>query len=408
MKKIFVLFVIFSATILTAQKQRKFIYINSTIIKNDTSYLCYLTYKIEYKNLIFVKKDNGYLAGVELLFEVFENEKVVLRESVKNNVEVFDYEKSKSRNEFLEGFCLLKLPEGKFEIRPTLSIDNTNRDGQLPPLNLSTISDSGKTYLEPFIVNSTDSCSSSTKYKIIPHGNDVPYSINPFAIIARSESEIIKIEIWQADSLIISQNYNTELNNHFEIEECNSLLFLKNSPLKEQYFATLESFNQSLAEGEYELKVFANNDTSIYKGNVNWFNAPSSLSDPEFAIKLLSIVVEKDKVDELLDYPDEEYYTVLKQFWKELDPNKETEFNELMFEFYSRVDYAIKEFKSVNKNNGATSIMGKIFIRFGEPDNIERTYSENYKTIEIWKYTKLKKEFVFIDKNGLGNFELVK
>lgn len=77
-----------------------------------------------------------------------------------------------------------------------------------------------------------------------------------------------------------------------------------------------------------------------------------------------------------------------------------------MAEFYSRADYALENFAGITNQNGAKTDRGKIYIKFGKPDNIKRDYSQDEIVYELWTYTDIKKEFLFKDESGLGNYIL--
>ena len=77
-------------------------------------------------------------------------------------------------------------------------------------------------------------------------------------------------------------------------------------------------------------------------------------------------------------------------------------------EFYKRADYAVKEFTTLGVKNGGLSDRGIIYIRNGKPDEIKRGFNDSSLAVEIWIYSRLNKEFVFVDKTGLGNFTLGK
>ena len=50
--------------------------------------------------------------------------------------------------------------------------------------------------------------------------------------------------------------------------------------------------------------------------------------------------------------------------------------------------------------------MGRVYIQYGAPDDIERDASGGLtKPYEIWQYGRY--EFVFQDRNALGHYELV-
>jgi hypothetical protein len=76
-----------------------------------------------------------------------------------------------------------------------------------------------------------------------------------------------------------------------------------------------------------------------------------------------------------------------------------------MDEYYKRVAYAIIHFDSFV--DGWETDMGMIYIIFGAPDDIERSVlSQVQNTTEIWYYYQIQESFIFIDKDGFGNFRL--
>ncbi len=50
---------------------------------------------------------------------------------------------------------------------------------------------------------------------------------------------------------------------------------------------------------------------------------------------------------------------------------------------------------------------GKIYIKFGDPYNIERSSTELGYIMETWNYNNPNQTFIFIDKQGTGNFVLI-
>jgi GWxTD domain-containing protein len=122
---------------------------------------------------------------------------------------------------------------------------------------------------------------------------------------------------------------------------------------------------------------------------------------------MLKYIEEEEIVSNLLDEDEEDYQRVLHNFWKQYDPTPETEYNELMEEYYSRIDYAALEFRGISKQNGLSTDRGKIYIQHGKPDNVERASDTNGYVVETWIYEMLNQKFVFVDKQGTGNFILI-
>jgi GWxTD domain-containing protein len=93
------------------------------------------------------------------------------------------------------------------------------------------------------------------------------------------------------------------------------------------------------------------------------------------------------------------------QFWKDKDPTPNTEFNEEKEKFLENFQYAVSKF--LGRNN-KINIMGLIYIKYGSPDYIERgELNFDSKNYEIWYYENINRKFIFIDKYGTGEYDLV-
>lgn len=93
------------------------------------------------------------------------------------------------------------------------------------------------------------------------------------------------------------------------------------------------------------------------------------------------------------------------EFWKSKDPSPNTPKNELMIEYYRRIQTANERYS--HYIDGWKTDMGMVYIIFGEPDNIERyPFQENTKPYEVWYFYGANKEFVFVDETGFGDYRL--
>ncbi len=101
--------------------------------------------------------------------------------------------------------------------------------------------------------------------------------------------------------------------------------------------------------------------------------------------------------------------TFLDDFWKQRDPSPETGVNELKEEFEQRFAFANNHFSVVSKQKrGWNTDRGKIYLKFGKPDMVRNQRIKIGKPpLEIWVYRRSSKSFVFRDKNGEGDFELI-
>jgi GWxTD domain-containing protein len=132
------------------------------------------------------------------------------------------------------------------------------------------------------------------------------------------------------------------------------------------------------------------------------------LLNPEFAITSLKYIESDSLISKLLDADSKEYPEELQKYWHKYDPTPKTKFNELMNEYYNRIDYAMKNFAPLSGDNGADTDRGRIYIKYGMPEKIERSSNDDGKVEELWIYTKENLSFRFVDKNGTGEFPLAK
>jgi GWxTD domain-containing protein len=100
---------------------------------------------------------------------------------------------------------------------------------------------------------------------------------------------------------------------------------------------------------------------------------------------------------------------VLKTFWSRNDPTPETPENEYKDDFFNRVQVVNREFGS-EIHKGWESERGRIYLKHGQPTSIERyPATSDRKPWELWQYHHIDGgiEFIFVDKRGYGDFELV-
>lgn len=128
----------------------------------------------------------------------------------------------------------------------------------------------------------------------------------------------------------------------------------------------------------------------------------------EFAtmLEVLSYIGEQAEVDALRNLPPEQQAEGWEQFWARRDPSPDTPVNENLIEFYRRVRYAQRHFQGIGP--GWRSDMGRIYIRYGPPDQVEsQPGTATAPAMEIWYYHQPYHRFVFADREGFGRFTLL-
>jgi GWxTD domain-containing protein len=155
---------------------------------------------------------------------------------------------------------------------------------------------------------------------------------------------------------------------------------------------------------------------SIYEGNIRydmdpflynrWFyyNARYSYKDQ---IEQLRYIANQNEWKSLRKIPEEMYADAIDKYWRMHDPSPGTLRNEFRENFYQRVITADERFTIHKKLKGWKSDRGRIYIKYGEPDE---TYSEvhpidMYPYI-VWIYYSENLQFEFADTGGFGQYRL--
>ncbi|MEP7234987.1 MAG: GWxTD domain-containing protein [Ignavibacteriota bacterium] len=142
---------------------------------------------------------------------------------------------------------------------------------------------------------------------------------------------------------------------------------------------------------------------------LQWHYMPLSLENPRDAVPPLQHIASDEEFKDISNASRSEQMKKVYAFWKKQDPTTSTAFNERMDEFYRRADYAYFNFaRNSRLLDGALTDRGKIYILFGPPTNIERSFLLGEQPVEIWSYSNnVKKLIKFIDPNGHGEYKLV-
>ena len=135
-----------------------------------------------------------------------------------------------------------------------------------------------------------------------------------------------------------------------------------------------------------------------------WLDMPKSLLNLDVAINMMEFIVDDSKLRSLRRGSREDRERRFREFWAERDPDPDREYNELMVEYYRRIDYAYDNF-TTPQQPGYESDQGQVYIRNGEPDDKERTFPPNQPARELWYYGD--KVFVFEATTGFGDFRLI-
>lgn len=162
---------------------------------------------------------------------------------------------------------------------------------------------------------------------------------------------------------------------------------------------------------ETKQKASLTKNFSILGAEVERKEGVASLEDVEKFKQDVAYIATSTELDMFDQLTLEGRKRFIEEFWKKRDPTPNTPINEFQIEHYRRIIYANFNFSRTREaNDGWHTDMGRIYIRHGEPSEIERypLTAEN-KSWEQWNYNELEggAYFIFVDEDGYGVYRLV-
>jgi GWxTD domain-containing protein len=129
--------------------------------------------------------------------------------------------------------------------------------------------------------------------------------------------------------------------------------------------------------------------------------------DLDQAVAILTYVAKSSEIDQFVKADENDRKRLWEEFWKERDPTPGTPRNEYQEEYLRRFRYANDKF-GVPLTEGWRTDRGRIYILFGEPDQIDSyPFEEDRRPTEVWHYYGQARRFVFVDETGFGDYVLV-
>jgi GWxTD domain-containing protein len=345
------------------------------------------------------------------------------RDTWTDTLYVSNFEDTQTNKKYTSGALTANLTPGSYNYVLQLSMlqEINERSTQRREIDIPNLAKKEKG--EIYLINSVTETSTETVYMLmnmddnIVFGKDftalirIPnYKKNiTYTAIVKKNSGDNKSDTGSTDSL-----YNSEIPTDSFIQNAslsinknsNPELILKNAG--NFTYATVKIPSSKFDNSAYTLTIKeADSDSTVAQRNFQtyWQDMPASLYNLNIAIDMLKFIVSTDEVERISRGSDKEKEQKFRTFWESRDPTPNTVYNELMAEYYRRIDYAFNEFGTQENPLGHESDQGEVYIKFGPPDNTERTFPESGRTMEIWEYPN--RSFVFESTTGFGDFVLV-
>ena len=374
-----------------------------------------------------------YFAPIQMGIEIFEgrvrssrrnssNSTSVFRDSYLDTIYVSSFEQTRSRLQHVQGVLSTELEPGSYNYelqltraQSTQERSSTRRNIQIPAYD--TLSSAGVMLLSD--VSSNENRVTGT---FLNYGENVLYGSDYDMMILLPKSEAddeYKVEIYRmksgrSDEMVSDPTFEYTLTsddiisgtNYQMQHEPDGVTFAMDITTGGGRFGIVSVPNAGFENASYRIQILDSDDEVIGSKTVNsrWLDMPVSLLNIDVAIDMMRFIVSKSELDRLDDGSTAAKERKFREYWEQRDPTPDTEFNELMTEFYGRIDYAYRNY-TTPQMPGFELDQGQAYNLYGQPDNIERRLPTNQPTQEIWEYPN--RTLVFEATSGFGDFELV-
>ncbi|MDY0151642.1 MAG: GWxTD domain-containing protein [Candidatus Cloacimonas sp.] len=209
----------------------------------------------------------------------------------------------------------------------------------------------------------------------------------------------------EIEQVILRQSFSLDLDSlRINIDKQQLMVTLPQSPIE----LDLKPYLPSTAQNTLKL--------TMYEKNVHYALEPFFFS-PWYSYSLrysiadqlaqLRYIATQNEWQVLRQIPADKQAQAIESYWKANDSSPGTVRNETREKFYQRVLRADEQFTIHKKLQGWNSDRGRIYIKYGEPDEINTEVHPigRYPNI-TWTYYKQNKEFYFADLKGYGQYLL--
>ncbi len=354
--------------------------------------------------LQFIKQgENEFKAQYEISIELLDDHENYLEgKTITNSITVTTFEETNSNKFKNTGLVKFIVRPGDYSLRIELTdLDTQKRMTQIQKVHLNDYS------LKD--ITCSDLVFFDNDVQNLSENNDFP---NMAANFSDSLSKnIVYFELYP----LISIQY---LDLTIKILDANSQIIYQNTEkiktIEKVIPKTVDLKALILRAGRYTIHLQLAQDKKLVSKEshfyINWNHENFDFNKIEDTLELLSASGNSEEFGNLKNATEREKTALLEAFWKKRDPSPETAENEIKMEFDRRLEFVNQRFTIYFLDKpGWKTDRGQIFIKFGEPSNIEQQASEiNRPAYEIWVYDSVHQRVIFVDRTGFGDFQLLK
>lgn len=403
-------------------------------------------FRIDYDLIPFLRKrpnmtsprpEDEYFSSLRIGLEIFDGAlpesrrssrqpaTSVFRDSFRDTVWVSNFQQTQSRYDHVQGILQTDLKSKDYHYELQLNVGESVRERPSNRRNLSIPNFSSIEKAQLILTDNTQRGDDSITAKLLNYGNNVLYGqdfdllihlpnsvhenensidLKFFKFRPASNTEVTNIPVY---SVTIDHNdlFRASFNSLTRIE--GELVLSLQSSSEGFTYAYVTIPNSEFENARYRMEITqGGREEPLARRAINsqWIDMPVSLYNIDVAIDMMKFIVSENELRQLRSGSSADKERRFREFWAERNPTPETEFNELMTEYYNRIDVAYRKFSSAQVS-GYDTDQGRTYILYGPPLEVERRLPTNSPTLEIWEYPN--RTFIFEATTGFGDFKLI-
>ena len=439
---------------IAARHGRAQVYHEALILPNGAAREAVVTFRIPNSLLVFTQDKDGFEAAVELTVALYRGRDKVDEQIWRGRQRAATFEATQSRTDDLQGRVAFGVEPGEYSYR--LVIHDAAGDDR-GTARAYRVPDATTTLYETMFFGDLDRDSAGVVLHAANLAGDVAFGTDMPAIATvaadpglRPDTTVLTYRLYRltptrADELRRSRSTRRaersvpamDLPEPVEVAPEDVLMtsgtvaagdLVRLGPLRDRAsnclcwsdpspsghetdaFAVLELGTADLESGTYILEVRSpsSGESVTHVFATRWRDMPLSLYDVDVAIRNLEFIEDRSTIREMLGGGRDAQVEAFRTYWKKRDPSPGTVRNELMEEYYRRVDEAAEKFRTGQHPvpDGLRTDPARIYIVNGEPERITNTLPSSGGIEQTWLYAD-GRTFVFWAGSSLAPLELI-
>lgn len=369
--------------------------IGQRLSTHEDSLRLFVAVSVPYDNLIFLRADTGFVAIFELVTTVYRDGDGLVTERIGNvRVSSLTYAETNSRTQNAIHADEFLVAPGNYTIKVTMTNESEPKRKSKWEGKISLVaSDPALRVSDIFWLQEDTALASLGMPRIVEYFYSSEDSAHARVQLFSNGTQPIRL-FW----LVVSEKGDTLQSDRREVK-----------PADDVHTSDYAVRVEDLIPQSYDLRLIAEGngkrEERSRRFGVRIPGVPPSITNLEQAIRQLKYIATSEENKRLRQAIPRERQQAFRDFWKQRDPTPKTEQNELMDEYYLRVQFANENF-ATNREGWETD-RGRIYIIYGPPTDIERhPFEPDRRPYEIWYYSHIARRFVFVDYTGFGDYTL--